>query len=277
MKTTIIQAKPDYDGIFCYICWNDGPIILMEDKKKYFLFADECGDPNLSKYNSDFPIFTLCGIIVSREQIRSLEAEIKALKAKIWGNDGIILHSHEIRRQKNTFGILANPRIRESFYSELDRILGKNGAYIIVSSTVLKDDYIRKNGKLGDIYAQSLSFLLERAIFYVDDINPGIGGKFEVMLEKRGKEEDKKLSESYNELRETGTFWVTSTRMKNSIEKLYFVPKTANIVGLQIADLVAYPIARHILNPDAPNPAFDIIRKNIYVSAGKELGIKVIK
>ncbi|MDY5358001.1 MAG: hypothetical protein SPG52_08785 [Candidatus Cryptobacteroides sp.] len=46
---------------------------------------------------------------------------------------------------------------------------------------------------------------------------------------------------------------------------------------LLLADLVAYPIACHILRPDVSNPAFDIIRKNIYLSEGKELGLKVIK
>ena len=54
----------------------------MEEKKKYFLFADECGDSNLSVYEKSFPVFTLCGIIVSREQIRKLERDVKALEKK---------------------------------------------------------------------------------------------------------------------------------------------------------------------------------------------------
>lgn len=249
----------------------------MEEKKKYFLFADECGDQCLSKYDPNFPIFTLCGIIVSREQVRNLERELRELKLKIWNDGNVILHSHEIRRQKNAFTILQDTDIRNTFYTELDRILGANDAFVIVSTTVLKDDYVRKYGKLGDIYSQSLAFLLERAVFYVDDKNPGIGAHIEAMLERRGKEEDKALSESYNALRESGTYWVSSERMKNTVQKLTFVPKTANIIGLQIADLVAYPIACHILRPDTPNPAFDIIRKNIYLSDGKELGLKVIK
>ena len=111
----------------------------------------------------------------------------------------------------------------------------------------------------------------------VDDKNPGVGAHIEGMLECRGKEEDKALSQGYNSLRENGTFWVTSERMKSTIKKLTFVHKTANIIGLQIADLVAYPIACHILRPDVPNPAFDILRKNIYLSEGEELGLKVIK
>lgn len=111
----------------------------------------------------------------------------------------------------------------------------------------------------------------------MDDMNPTLGGKIDAMLEKRGKEEDKKLSESYNALRETGTFWVNSERMKSHFDRLTFVPKSANIVGLQLADLIAYPIACHVLRPDAPNPAYDIIKRNLYLSDGKQLGLKVIK
>lgn len=114
-------------------------------------------------------------------------------------------------------------------------------------------------------------------MFYVDDKYPGVGAHIEAILERRGKEEDKALSQDYNDLRENGTYWVSSERMKATIQKLTFVPKTANIIGLQIADLVAYPIACHFLRPDAPNPAFDTIKKNIYLSDGKELGLKVIK
>lgn len=245
--------------------------------KRYFLFADECGDQNLSKYDPNFPVFTLCGIIVNREQIRDMELEIKNLKRQIWQTDDIVLHSHEIRRCKNAFRVLQDLSVKKMFYYELDRIMGKYRAYMIVSCTVLKDDYTRSYGKLADIYSQSLTFLLERAVFYVDDVNPDGGGKIDAMLERRGKEEDKKISESYNDLREKGTFWVDSERMKSRIERLTFVPKSANIVGLQLADLVAYPIASRLLRPDVPNPAYDIIKKNIYTSDGKLLGLKVIK
>ena len=251
--------------------------VMMEGRKKYFLFADECGDQCLSKYDPNFPIFTLCGIVVSREQSRELESRIKQLKTRFWGTDEIILNSHEIRRRKNAFARLENDAIKQDFYSELDSILGECGAYVIVSCSVLKDEYVRRWGKLADIYSQSLTFLLERAIFYVDDMNPGRDVRIDAMLEKRGKEEDKILSESYNALREAGTFWVDSKRMKSHIEKLTFVPKTANIVGLQIADLIAYPVACHNLRPEKPNPAYEVIKRNIFISQKKELGLKIIK
>ena len=52
--------------------------------------------------------------------------------------------------------------------------------------------------------------------------------------------------------------------------KLESVPKAANIIGLQITDLIAYPIACHIMWPERPNPAFDIIKGNI------ESGVKTL-
>jgi hypothetical protein len=36
-----------------------------------------------------------------------------------------------------------------------------------------------------------------------------------------------------------------------------------NILGTQIADLVAYPIARHVLDPQKANPAFDIVKPKL--------------
>jgi hypothetical protein len=36
-----------------------------------------------------------------------------------------------------------------------------------------------------------------------------------------------------------------------------------NIVGTQMADLAAYPIARRVLDKTKPNPAYEIVRKKL--------------
>lgn len=41
-------------------------------KSKYYLFIDECGDHNLANYDPGFPVFTLCGILVSRQNLNEL-------------------------------------------------------------------------------------------------------------------------------------------------------------------------------------------------------------
>ena len=52
----------------------------MGDKEKYYMFVDECGDQNLSAFDENFPIFTLCGVLMSRTQLRAMENKITALK-----------------------------------------------------------------------------------------------------------------------------------------------------------------------------------------------------
>ena len=52
-----------------------------------------------------------------------------------------------------------------------------------------------------------------------------------------------------------------------------FVPKLANVPSLQIADLVARPIARHILNANQSNRAYTVIEKKLDRSpSGSVLG-----
>lgn len=42
------------------------------EKSKYYLYIDECGGQNLEDYNPQFPVFTLCGVLVSHENKKKL-------------------------------------------------------------------------------------------------------------------------------------------------------------------------------------------------------------
>jgi len=48
-----------------------------------------------------------------------------------------------------------------------------------------------------------------------------------------------------------------------------------NIVGMQMADLAAYPTARHVIDPNKLNPAYDILRPRFYVGPGFVCGLKI--
>lgn len=79
----------------------------------------------------------------------------------------------------------------------------------------------------------------------------------------------------YQQLLERGTYWVDSARIKNRMETFEFKWKADDIIGLQIADLVAYPLTRHVLNPNQVNLAFDVIEPNIFQQDDKVVGLKV--
>jgi hypothetical protein len=51
-----------------------------------------------------------------------------------------------------------------------------------------------------------------------------------------------------------------------------FAAKRVNCCGLQIADLVARPIGRHILQPTQENRAYTIIARKFRTSGGKVRG-----
>lgn len=117
--------------------------------------------------------------------------------------------------------------------------------------------------------------MLERSIFCVDNhdaLNPEIS----VVVERRGKKEDNRLLNYYNGLRNKGTKWVTPERLRTRISDFTFNYKKDNIIGLQIADLIAYPVTMHILRPDKPNRSYDAVKHNIFSDNGVLLGQKII-
>lgn len=240
---------------------------------KYYLFLDECGDQNLSSFDPSFPIFTLCGIIVSQERLDFITQKINALKKEFWGDKKIILHSRDIRKCQNGFEIFFDLDIKQKFYNHINDILHEK-IYVIVCCSILKEPYIRQYGRLNDVYGLSLSYIMERTVFYLDTlIDNNIC--LTTIVECRGKKEDKALLDYYNKVSDRGTYWVSSTRIRNYFKEFEIRRKSENIIGLQIADLVAYPITRHVLDVEAVNMAFDVIKENIYQQNGKLYGMKV--
>lgn len=54
--------------------------------------------------------------------------------------------------------------------------------------------------------------------------------------------------------------------------EIRFMDKKHNSTGLQVADLVAYPIARHVVKPDQPNRAYELIEPKIRSYRGRIYG-----
>ena len=239
----------------------------------YVLYLDECGDQNLSSFDPQFPIFTLCGVVVSEEQDKLLADRINSLKMDIWNNTNIILHSRDIRKCQNGFEVLFDLEVKKHFLESVNAILGDD-IYIIICCAILKEPYIRQYGKLNDVYGLSLSYIMERVVFYLDSVGKD-NIELRTVIERRGKKEDTSLLNYYNQLLDRGTYWVNGDRMRRYFKRFDMRWKSENIVGLQVADLVAYPITRHVLNPNGVNLAYDVLKKNIYQVDGKMYGMKV--
>jgi hypothetical protein len=228
----------------------------------YYFFLDETGNHGLTYIDAKFPVFLLCGCIIREDSLVELEKQVNAFKLKYFNTTEVILHSREIRKCEGAFQILFDLDIKAEFYKDLNKILGE-GKYCLLSSAIHKEKYIRVYGKgATDPYSLSLSFVLERLVFYMDRADRQ--GTVKLLVEKRGKKEDTLLYSHYCSLLARGSGYVESDRMKGRIKKISFHDKKKNIIGLQIADLCAYPLARHVLSPREPYIPFGVIEKKIY-------------
>ena len=240
---------------------------------KYYLFVDESGDHGLKTIDEGFPVFLLCGVLVSEMEYYKMDLNINASKIKYWNNINVILHSRDIRKCNNEFKILFDLKLKERFYDDLNHIFSSN-KYKIISSAINKIEFIKKYGKLeDDVYEIALSFILESTIFCLDEAKDC--SSLEIIIEKRGKKEDAKLSNHMNKLSQIGTYYVSKERIDKYNIKYKFLRKNENSNGLQISDLLAYPIAKKVIYPDGVNMPYELIKDKIYNKNGKLYGLKI--
>jgi hypothetical protein len=229
---------------------------------KYFFFLDETGDHGLDFIDKNFPLFLLCGCLIREDCLLSLEKELKEFKRKYFKTEAVILHSRDIRKCQSYFQILFDLELKAKFYNDLNSILEKT-EFQIIGAGIDKENHLKRYGVgAKDPYALSLSFVIERLIYCLDKLNAD--ATVEIVIEERGRKEDRLLLSHYNSTMDKGTYYVSSERLKKKIIRFDFFSKKDNVIGLQLADLCAYPLARNILNPEISYPSFDIIKPKIY-------------
>jgi hypothetical protein len=97
-----------------------------------------------------------------------------------------------------------------------------------------------------DPYHYCLAILMERFTFWLNRQR----AQGDVMSESRGGKEDMRLKGSFLRLLERGTDFVGPEQFKNVLtsQHLKVRPKSANVAGLQLTDLIAHPSRNEILS-----------------------------
>ena len=86
-----------------------------------------------------------------------------------------------------------------------------------------------------------------------------------VLAEARGKHEDRLAHEAFARIRRAKE----AAGLTGPDFNLLVAEKGWNSSGMKIADLVAHPIARHYLNRDQPNRAWETIRPKLGGESGQ--------
>ena len=219
------------------------------------MFLDESGDHGLieEKIDKSYPMFVLAGCVFDFDDYSKIvEPKIDALKVKYFDRKDIILRSYDIRKQKRDFVKLVDRKLREQFYLDLNASL-KSLNFTVIAAAVNKFSLIKQYKTPANPYDLCFQFILERAIMF-------LGRSSEQMIlraESRETHNDKQLAKVYEYFRENGnSYSIKTDEVKSKFVDLSFNQKTQNVVGHQIADLVAYPIGRWVLDKTKENKAF---------------------
>lgn len=208
------------------------------------LFLDESGDHSLTKIDSQYPMFVLCGCIFDPAYHDDTATRLlNDFKVKLFGRMDIILHTADFTRNQKGFEQMREHEFRKHFFQALEEVVSALD-YTIVACAIRKDAHTEKYGlEAIDPYLLSLSIVVERLVFECDRRRQeGI-----LIAESRNPTLDNALELAFLNLKIQGTHYVSATRIKQRLKSLVFRNKQENVTGLQIADVVATPIGRRVL------------------------------
>lgn len=218
---------------------------------KYRMYVDESGNSDLNPMgNSNERFLALTGVIIDLEHVRdTVHPEMELVKVKYFDshpNDPVVLHRSDIMNRRGVFQSLYAPRVNDAFNKEMLRLLRK-WEYVVVTVCLDKKSHLDRYGTWSrDPYHYCMEILLERFCFLMYQRH----STGDVMAESRGGKEDRRLKDEFRKLWESGADYLEAKRIQRLLtsRELKVKPKSANIAGLQLADLIANPCRSEILS-----------------------------
>jgi hypothetical protein len=219
----------------------------------YIVYLDESGDHSLDAIDRHYPIFVLSACVFRKADYSAVVVpSFLNLKFRFFGHDMVVLHSRDIRKAQGAFSILQNAQVRQDFLAAVDAAVA-DAPFTLVTAIIDKRRLTRQSDRSDNPYEIALTFCMEQVFSYLQGLQQH-QVTTSMIVECRGKKEDADLELSF-----------LRTAQGNNIHglalpfEIVFADKKTNSTGLQLADLVSYPIGRQHLNPAQPNQAYDVV------------------
>lgn len=214
----------------------------------YRIFIDEFGHDNLNSRNDPKEQFlSLTGVVLDLETEHvSLTGQMNAIKVEAFGTDTVSLHRREIIDKKPPpFDALNDANTREKFTQGLLDIVN-DASYTAISVLIDKKEHFeRYRVWRSQPYHYCLTAMMERYVMLLDDRD----GRGDVMAEWRGVKPNIKLEKAYAYIYNNGTPNMPRARFQRRLSsgQLKIKTKSANVAGLQLADILANPAGRDLI------------------------------
>jgi len=211
------------------------------------VFIDEVGHHDLK--SSDDPNERYLGLtgVIMRLAYESGEfaRALSDLKQQVFGRTEIVLHRRHILLGIQPFDALQNREVKERFGRLLLELL-TTASYRVFTVVIDKQEHKRKYAVWRfHPYHYCLTVLLERYVMWLGRVRQ-VG---DVLVESRGKKENMQLERAYQYVFRCGTDYVNAKAFQDRLtsREIKIQPKTANVAGLQLADLLANPTCRGLI------------------------------
>ncbi len=219
--------------------------------KRYRLYVDESGDHTYYALEDPAKRYLgLTGIFIEHEYYRAtFQPEMERPKQTHFPyspDEPVVLHRADIINQRGPFWRLRDPEREQAFNEGFLQFI-KEQDYHVITVVIDKKTHIERHREDAyHPYHYCLTALLERYCGFLNFYN----AQGDVLAESRGGAEDLKLKRAYQNLYAEGAW---SYRDSNFFQhaltssQIKVKPKRANIAGLQLSDLLAYPSKQEIL------------------------------
>lgn len=229
----------------------------MDRFSDYIVYVDESGDHGLAEFGSEFPVFVLTFCIFRKEEyIDRVVPAFQRIKFKYFGHDMIVFHERDIRKAAGRFTFLTDGIRREQFMKDVNDWV-EASPFAIIAIAIRKTEFAAKHADGRNPYNFAMRLGLERVQKHLE--KRGQSHQLtHIVFESRGKREDNDLELEFRRVCDGQNY------KKDTLNfQILFPGKQVNSTGLQLADLIARPIARHVLNPNQSNRAFQVIEKKL--------------
>jgi len=222
---------------------------LFIELDSYYLFLDESGTPNPKDTSSD--VFVLCCIKIEKNYYNTaFRKEVLKFKKK-HKIENLVLHSSDIRRTRKNFSFLLHPRKRQAFFNDITALI-QNMDFEIYYYSVKKDE-IEDGLDIYWVAMREIFLMIKNDLMETNRIE-------KVFCQSRNNNQNKEILASYKSYHQNLLFETENSAKttQNSLKFQNCFPREVEfrdkkydineISGLEIADLVAFPIMNYIKN-----------------------------
>jgi len=250
----------------------------------YTLYLDESGDWGYPNFHVKYPVFCLCGCIIHKCYYNKvLLPGIKHIKRNKFHKD-IVFHRYKVQQKTNDFRSLKTKENVDTFVKEFSTFIASTDITLLISAINKAEHYSTYGSKRVDsylpvdIYHMVFTFTIERFVLFLKE---KVKGK--IVVESRGRKEDQSVQYWYSLILRNGTQFIRDWQFRKVLPPtIEFRLKSENIIGLQLADWIAYSMSKKIHFPDGREDKYgewELYKKKIWIGtqapARGQIGFKV--